>query len=496
MKRSSGVLMHVSSLPSKFGIGTFGKEAFQFVDFLKNAGFKYWQVLPLGYTGYGDSPYQCFSAFAGNPYFIDFDDLVKEGLLTEEDYKNEFYGQSLESVDYGAIYNSKHKILREAYSNFKSTPNQKLREEFKPFYEANDWWLEDFSTFMALKVDNDFKPWFDWSRTCEDGDSRACRRFLADCDYYQFVQFLFFRQWKKLKAYANESGIQIIGDLPFYVSSDSADVWSNPENFSIDLESLQPTAVAGCPPDAFSKTGQLWGNVTYNWDYLKDNGYDWWIKRFKFSLEMFDVVRVDHFRGFESYWEVPFGEETAVNGEWKRGPANDLFDAIKRELGDINVIVEDLGTLSPEANEFIESTGFPRMKVLQYAFSGSLSNKHLPHNYTSNCVAYTGTHDNDTIMGWLNDSSKQSEVANAKKYLGLNDEEGSLAGILRGLWSSKAGIAIVPMQDILGISSSGRMNIPGSPSGNWTWRMKPDAITGGLVSNLLKMNERYGRKND
>ena len=353
---------------------------------------------------------------------------------------------------------------------------------------------------MALKAENNSKSFFEWCPYDRDSNNLSHAyhgsEFSTIQDYHCFVQFLFFRQWKKLKAYANESGIQIIGDLPFYVSSDSADVWSNPENFSINLESLQPTAVAGSPPDRYSSTGQLWGNETYNWDYLKDNGYKWWIERFKFSLEMFDVVRVDHFRGFESYWEVPFSEETAVNGEWEKGPANDLFDAIKQELGDINVIVEDLGTLSPEANEFIESTGFPRMKILQYAFSGSLSNKHLPHNYTSNCVAYTGTHDNDTILGWLNDSSKQSEVVNAKKYLGLNDDEGSLAGILRGLWSSKAGIVIVPMQDILGIGNEGRMNVPGSPSGNWTWRMRSDAITGGLTSKLLNLNERFGRRND
>ena len=496
MERSSGVLMHVSSLPSKVGIGTFGKEAFQFIDFLKNAGFKYWQVLPLGYTGFGDSPYQCFSAFAGNPYFIDFEDLVKEGLLKEEDYENEFYGSSLESVDYGAIYNTKHKILRKAYSNFKSAPNQKLREEFKLFYEANDWWLEDFSTFMALKVDNDFKPWFDWSRTCEDGDSRACRRFLADCDYYQFVQFLFFRQWRKLKAYANESGIQIIGDLPFYVSSDSADVWSNPENFSIDLESLQPTAVAGCPPDAFSETGQLWGNVTYNWDYLKETDYKWWIERFKHAADMFDLVRIDHFRGFESYWEVQAGEETAVNGEWKKGPAGDLFNVLKKELGDINIIVEDLGTLSPEANEFIESTGFPRMKVLQYAFGGDSNNPYLPHNFDRNCVAYTGTHDNDTMMGWFSNPSNWRDLANAKDYWGLNVDEGLLEGFLRGLWSCNANLVIAPMQDILGIGSEGRMNVPGNPTGNWTWRMRSDALTDELASKLLNLNERFGRRND
>lgn len=496
MVRSAGILMHISSLPGSFGIGTFGKEAYEFVDFLKKSGITYWQILPLGHTGYGDSPYQCFTAFAGNPYFIDFKFLEEEGLLNTEDYINEYYGNNVERVDYGAIYNAKYKVLRKAYENYKN--NEEIKKEFIKFQESNKEWLEDYTLYMALKSEFNYAGWQDWEDDIKFRNNDALNKYKTklkdEIEYWGFIQYLFDKQWKNLKEYANNAGIKIIGDIPIYVSADSVETWSNPENFKIDKETLEPKVVAGCPPDAFSETGQLWGNIIYDWDYMKSTDYEWWINRISHSLKLYDVIRIDHFRGFESFWEIPYGEETAVNGKWVKGPANDLFDKIKERLGDIEIIAEDLGFLTEDVVKFLNSTGYPGMKVIEFAFDGSGQNPYLPHNYIRNCVAYTGTHDNDTCIGWVNDKNKQHEIQNAKKYLGLNEDEGYNFGIIRGVWSSIAEISIAQMQDFLGIGNEGRMNLPSSLGGNWSWRMKAGSTTDELAQKILNMNYMFGRK--
>lgn len=496
MVRGAGILMHISSLPGSFGIGTFGKEAYEFVDFLKKSGILYWQVLPLGHTGYGDSPYQCFTVFAGNPYFIDFKLLEEYGLLKKEDYINEYYGNNQDRVDYGAIYNAKYKVLRKAYENYKS--NEKIKEEFMKFKEENKEWLEDYTLYMALKVEFNYAGLTNWEEDIKFRKKDALNRYKVkledEIEYWGVIQFLFDKQWKKLKKYANDSGIKIIGDIPIYVSADSVEIWSNPENFKVDKKTLEPKVVAGCPPDAFSETGQLWGNIIYDWTYMKRTDYEWWINRIEHSLKLYDVIRIDHFRGFESFWEIPYGEETAVNGKWEKGPANDLFDKIKERLGDIEIIAEDLGFLTEDVVTFLNKTGYPGMKVIEFAFDGSGNNPYLPHNYVKNCVAYTGTHDNDTCMGWFNDPSKQYEIDNAKRYLGLNREEGYNFGIIRGVWSSVAEIAVAQMQDFLGIGNEGRMNLPSSLGGNWSWRMRSGSTTNELAQKILNMNYMFGRK--
>ena len=496
MGRGAGILMHISSLPGDFGIGTFGKEAYKFVDFLKESGIIYWQILPLGHTGYGDSPYQCFTAFAGNPYFIDFKILEEDGLLKEEDYKHENYGNNEERVDYGAVYNSKYKVLRRAYENYKN--HEKMKKEFKEFKESNEDWLDDYTLYMALKSEFNYQSWSSWDDDIKFRKEEALNKYKVKLEdeigYWGFIQYLFNKQWLKLKKYANDSGIKIIGDIPIYVSADSVETWSSPENFKMDKKTLEPKVVAGCPPDAFSADGQLWGNIIYDWDYMKKTDYEWWVNRIRYNLKLYDVIRIDHFRGFESFWEIPYGETTAVNGKWEKGPANDLFDKIKEELGEIEVIAEDLGFLTEDVIKFLKKTGYPGMKVIEFAFDGSGGNPYLPHNYDRKCVAYTGTHDNDTCMGWFKNTAGEHEVENAKRYLGLNEEEGYNFGIIRGVWSSVAQIAVAQMQDFLNIGSQGRMNLPSSFGGNWSWRMKKDSLTDELAQKILNMNYMYGRK--
>lgn len=498
MVRGAGILMHISSLPGDFGIGTFGKEAYDFVDFLKKAGILYWQILPLGHTGYGDSPYQCFTAFAGNPYFIDFKLLEKEGLLKREEYINEDYGEDEERVDYGALYVSKYQVLKAAYRNYKN--NKLLQQEVERFKEENKEWLEDYTLYMALKAEFNYQGWIHWDDEIKFRKKDAIDKYkikLADeIEYWTFIQYLFFKQWSDLKKYANDSGIKFIGDIPIYVSADSVETWSSPENFKIDKKTLEPKVVAGCPPDAFSKTGQLWGNIIYDWNYMKGTGYDWWIKRIKQNLKLYDVVRIDHFRGFESFWEIPYGDATAENGKWVKGPGIDLFNKIKEELGDIDVIAEDLGFLTEDVIKFVKESGYPGMKILQFAFDGSNGNPYLPHNYDRRCVAYTGTHDNDTCMGWFNSTAKDYEVKNAIEYLGLNEKEGYNFGFIRGSWSSIADTAIAQMQDFLNIGREGRMNVPSSFEGNWSWRMKKGSTTNELADKIAAMNYRYGRNNN
>lgn len=397
MKRGSGIIMHIASLPGRYGIGTFGKEAYEFADFLKKAGQSFWQILPLGQTSYGDSPYQSFSAFAGNPYFIDFDILESENLLIKSDYDEINFGDNSERINYELLFKEKLKVLKFAYENFK----QKESEDFKNFEKEEDMWLDDYATFMALKNKFDLKSFQTWDDDIKLRKNDVLKKYKEELkdeiQYWKFVQYEFFKQWTNLKNYVNKLGIKVIGDIPIYVAEDSADLWSNPKVFLVDDETLTPIKISGCPPDAFSSTGQLWGNPIYNWEYLERENYKWWINRIRKSLELYDVIRIDHFRGFEAYWSIPYGERTAVNGEWVKGPEMKLFKAIRKELGDIDIIAEDLGLLTEDTIKFRIETGFPGMKVLAFAFSGDCENPYLPHNYERNCVAYTGTHDNDTI---------------------------------------------------------------------------------------------------
>ena len=497
MERSAGVIMHIASLPGKFGIGTFGKEAYEYVEFLYKSGMRYWQILPLGQTGYGDSPYQSFSAFAGNPYFIDFDILKDEGILSKAEYINENYGDNEEYIDYGLLFNIKYIVLRRAYENFKKSHNFLLKEYFESFKEENNWWLDNYSLYMAVKGKFNLASWQEWDDDIKKRRPEAIelyRNELSDeIEFWSFIQFLFFKQWNELKSYANEKGIKIIGDMPIYVAEDSADVWSNPEAYLIYEETLKPISIAGCPPDAFSETGQLWGNPIYDWNYMEKTGYKWWIKRVEESLKLYDVVRIDHFRGFESYWEIPYGDTTAINGEWVKGPGIKLFNAIKESLGEINVIAEDLGFLTNEVKEFLEETGFPGMKVLQFAFDEREESNYLPHTYTNNCIAYTGTHDNDTFRGWFELTGNKSDVKYCKEYLALTEEEGYNWGFIRGAWASVADVSIALMQDFLNLGNETRVNFPSTLGGNWKWRIKEGSYNTELADKIYKYTKMYGR---
>ena len=444
-ERGSGILLHITSVPSSYGIGDFGKEAYRFVDFLEKAGQKYWQILPLGMTSYGDSPYQSFSVYAGNPYFIDLDKLIEEGFLNKDQIENIPLGDDESSIDYESIFYNKMPILRSAYKN----AIKNIKDEILEFKERNIDWIDDYSLYMAVKTDFDLKSWQEWDEDIKLRRPEAIKyyreNFEDEINFWVYLQYEFFKQWNSLKKYANDKGIKIIGDIAIYVPEDSADVWSNKELFLLDNKN-RPVKVAGCPPDAFSETGQLWGNPIYNWENIEEEGFDWWIKRIEGNYKLYDIIRIDHFRGFESYWEVPYGEKTAVNGKWVKGPGMKLFDAIKKSLGDIDVIVEDLGYLTEEVLRFREESGYPGMKVLQFAFDTREESDYLPHNYEKNCVVYTGTHDNDTSNGWFQ-SAETDDVNNAIKYLGLNEEEGYNWGFIRGAWSSVASLAIAQMQD-------------------------------------------------
>jgi len=488
MERGSGIIMHITSLPNKYGIGSFGKEAFNFVDFLKNAGQKYWQVLPLGPTGYGDSPYQCFSAFAGNPYFIGLDLLVKDGLLSLEDIENIDLGKEKERVDYYKIFKNKMEILKKAYKN-----NKESLEEFKL---ENKNWIEDYGLFMALKTKFNLKAWYTWDKNIRFREKEAMDKYKKELEdeigYWIFLQYVFHKQWSSLKEYANSNGIKIIGDIPIYVAGDSCDVWADHKMFLLDEERV-PLRVAGCPPDYFSETGQLWGNPLYDWEYLDKNNYIWWINRIKTSLKLYDLVRIDHFRGFEAFWSIPYGDETAINGEWVKGPGVRLFNKIKEELGEVNIIAEDLGLLTQEVIDFLKETGFPGMKVLQFAFSRDYESQYVPHNHIKNCVVYTGTHDNDTFLGWFQDERNKGDVEYAKEYLKLSEEEGYNWGFIRGAWSSVAALAIAPMQDFLGLDNNYRMNKPSIAENNWTWRAREEQLNEDLEIKIKKLTELYKR---
>ena len=488
--RKSGILMHISSLPSPYGIGSMGKCAYEFVDFLEAAGQSYWQILPLCPTGYGDSPYQSFSTFAGNPYLIDLDMLVEEGLLNRDEVEAQSWGESKTKVDYGCLYNNRGKLLKHAFARF--VPDA----EFGRFVEENNEWLEDFGLFMALKEKFRGKPWQNWSVSLMmrlPEIMASCRRELEEEIRFQyFQQYLFFRQWKALRGYANGKGIRIIGDVPIYVPLDSADVWANPQLFQLD-GSCRPKLVAGCPPDSFTAEGQLWGNPLYEWERMKQTGYDWWIRRLRAAAKMYDVVRLDHFRGFESYWAVPAGDKTAANGTWKQGPGMDFIGAIRQALPELDFIAEDLGYLTPEVKKLQRDSGYPGMKVLQFAFDSREESDYLPHTYTRHSVCYTGTHDNLTLQQWFEEAAPE-DIALAKNYLGLNREEGYVWGMIRGCMGSVSDLCVVQMQDYLGLGGEARMNFPGTlSSSNWSWRAEKGFITEVLTARILEITKRYGR---
>ena len=494
-ERSSGILFHPTSLPGKYGIGTLGKEAYAFIDFLKKSKQKLWQIFPLGPTGYGDSPYQSFSSFAGNPYLIDFDLLIEAHLLSEEDLKDIFFGDNEEYIDYGAIYNQKYPLLRKAYENFKSSDNNEMKGSLENFKRENSSWLNDYSLYISLKNHFNGLPWNEWPQDIKNRENAAMEHYkneLADdIEYHNFIQFLFFKQWGDVKRYANENGIKIIGDIPIFVAADSSDAWANPEIFLFDKE-RKPVKVAGVPPDYFSATGQLWGNPLYNWEKLKETNYSWWVERVRANLSTCDIIRIDHFRGFEAYWAVPYGDDTAINGQWEPGPGIDLFNAIKSQLGELPIIAEDLGLMTQGVIDLREATGFPGMKILGFAFDSGEENDYLPHTYTRNCVVYTGTHDNDTLVGWFQ-KAKEEDREFARNYLNSRADEEIHWDAIRGAWSSVACMAISPVQDFLGLGSEARINTPGVASGNWQWRLKQGVLTDELAEKIAKLTKIYSR---
>lgn len=494
-ERSSGILFHPTSLPGKYGIGTLGKEAYAFIDFLKKSKQKLWQIFPLGPTGYGDSPYQSFSSFAGNPYLIDFDLLIEAHLLSEEDLRDIFFGDNEEYIDYGAIYNQKYPLLRKAYENFKSSDNNEMKDSLENFKRENSSWLNDYSLYISLKNHFNRLPWNEWAHDIKNRENSAMQHYkneLADdIEYHNFIQFLFFKQWNDVKRYANENGIKIIGDIPIFVAADSSDAWANPEIFLFD-EERKPVKVAGVPPDYFSATGQLWGNPLYNWEKLKETNYSWWVERVRANLSTCDIIRIDHFRGFEAYWAVPYGDETAVNGQWEPGPGIDLFNAIRSQLGELPIIAEDLGLMTQGVIDLREATGFPGMKILGFAFDSGEENDYLPHTYTKNCVVYTGTHDNDTLVGWFQ-KAKEEDRQFARDYLNSRADDEIHWDAIRGAWSSVACMAISPVQDFLGLGSEARINTPGVASGNWQWRLKQGVLTNELAERIAKLTKIYSR---
>lgn len=494
-ERSSGILFHPTSLPGKYGIGTLGKEAYAFIDFLKKSRQKLWQIFPLGPTGYGDSPYQSFSSFAGNPYLIDFDLLIEAHLLSEEYLRDVFFGDNEEYIDYGAIYNQKYPLLRKAYENFKSSDNHEMRENLEHFKRENASWLNDYSLYISLKNHFNGLPWNEWAHDIKNREHGAMEHYkneLADdIEYHNFIQFLFFKQWGDVKRYANENGIKIIGDIPIFVAADSSDAWANPEIFLFD-EERKPVKVAGVPPDYFSATGQLWGNPLYNWQKLKETNYSWWVERVRANLSTCDIIRIDHFRGFEAYWAVPYGDDTAINGQWEPGPGIDLFNAIKSQLGELPIIAEDLGLMTQGVIDLREATGFPGMKILGFAFDSGEENDYLPHTYTKNCVVYTGTHDNDTLIGWFQ-KAKEEDRQFARDYLNSRSDDEIHWDAIRGAWSSVANMAISPVQDFLGLGSEARINTPGVAAGNWQWRLRHGVLTDELAERIAKLTRVYSR---
>ena len=491
--RAAGILLHPTSLPGPDGIGDLGPEAFRWIDFLHQSGCQFWQVLPLGPTGYADSPYQCFSAFAGNPYLISATILLDQGLLTKEDLADR-PAFPLERVDYGPVIEWKLKIIARAYKSFLTSGDEALHKDFELFKEVEKEWLAPFAVFMAIKAEHNLNPWDTWPEDLRQRKPEALKKFTkshkSDIELQAFAQFIFFKQWQEVKNYAHEKDIRIIGDVPIFIAYDSADVWVNKELFYLDEKGL-PEVVAGVPPDYFSKTGQLWGNPLYKWDVHKAQGYAWWLSRLQAVLKQVDVIRLDHFRGFEAYWEIPFGNETAEHGRWVKGPGKHFFEVVEEKLGDLPIIAEDLGVITEGVTEMRDDYHLPGMKILQFAFASDPDDAFLPHNYPVNCVAYTGTHDNNTTRGWY-EVAPEREKDFCRRYLARSGGDISWS-LIRILWQSVAAWVLAPMQDFLSLGEWARMNYPGIPSGNWKWRMHPNAINVGLIARLHETNTLYGR---
>ncbi|MEA5593598.1 4-alpha-glucanotransferase [Rivularia sp. UHCC 0363] len=494
--RSSGILLHPTSFPSRFGIGDLGNEAYRFIDFLKDSSQHYWQILPLGPTGFGNSPYMCYSALAGNPLLISPEKLRDRGLLSDDDFANlpEF---PLDNVDYQQVESTKIPLLKKACSNFKANITQEQQQAFEEFSSSKAYWLDDYSLFMALKHSTNGASWNSWDEDIAKRKPEAIEKAKKELEdevfYHKFLQFEFHNQWSDLRQYANECGVKIIGDIPIYVAHDSADVWGNPENFCLDKETGEAALMAGVPPDYFSATGQLWGNPVYDWKQLEKQNFKWWVKRFEAMLDYVDIIRIDHFRGFESFWAVPLGEETAENGEWIEAPGDKLFEAIKKQLGTLPVLAEDLGTITPEVEALRDKFEFPGMKVLLFAFGGDASNPYLPFNVQeNNCVIYTGTHDNNTTVGWY-ESATDDEKRNLSFYLGSISPDGVHWDMIRLAMASVANVAIFPLQDILGLGANARMNIPSKGEGNWEWRYRHEAMNSELSQRMKYFVEFFGR---
>lgn len=490
--RASGVLMHISSLPGPYGIGSLGRNAREFADFLEAAGQKYWQLLPVGPTSYGDSPYQSFSTFAGNPYFIDLEELMELGLISREEVEEIVHVDDETRIDYGRLYYERFKVLRLAFERF----NQE-DEDFKSFSMEKALWLDDYAMFMAIKDNFEGKSWISWPDEYKYRNSDALERFAGEhekeINFHKFLQFMFFKQWRALKDYLSEKNIKTIGDLPIYVAEDSSDVWVNPELFQLK-DDLTCAFVGGCPPDDFSDVGQLWGNPVYDWDKNEETGFKWWLDRLGASFEIFDCLRLDHFRGFESYWSIPAGDEDAKQGSWQPGPSMKLFSKVKEKYGDLPIIAEDLGFITEEVYNFRIETGYPSMKILQFAFNPDGSSEHIPHNFDDNNIVYVGTHDNETMEGWFSNALPH-EIEYARDYFNLTHEEGYTWGVIRGAMTSVARTSIIQMQDLLCLDNSARMNLPNSLGENWKWRMREGAIDQGLIERFKKLTRMTNRLN-
>lgn len=495
MIRSAGILMHITSLPSPYGVGTMGKAAREFVDFLAASGQLYWQILPAGPTGFGNSPYQALSSYAGNPYLIDLDDLIEEGLLTKEEVKEVKWQKNKTQVDFGILYNERYKILRLAAGRLASAHPK----EYLDFLRSEKSWLRDYAVFMAIKNDRKGAAWLSWPKELRIHNSDTVRqeaeRLKEDVIFYERMQYLFFRQFRALKKYANDRGILLMGDLPFYVAADSIDVWSHPEQFDIN-DNYEMTFVSGFPADGGNPKGQKWGNPLFNWNRMRNEGYSWWIDRMAFQTMMYDAIRIDHFQGYEKFFAIPANDPDAVNGHFEKGPGLELFRKMEERLGKITIILEDLGQLTPEFLQMVKDSGYPGMRILEYAFDpndpGSL---YMPFQYEKNTVVYTGTHDNDTLAGWLKDPANKARVERVTKYFGLTKTEGLTWGILRGAYASTSDLAIIQMQDILGLDSRSRMNDPAGTIQPWTWRAQPGVFTKEISSRLKEMMLLYCRNN-
>ena len=488
--RASGILMHITSLPSAYGVGTMGKEAYRFIDFLEKSGQHYWQILPVTPTGFGDSPYQSCSAYAGNSYLIDLDLLVEEGLLKKSELTKIRWFDTPERVNFGILYQHRQEVLRLAYGRFRDS------EALECFCRENHQWIFDFAMYMALKDQNGGKPWYQWEEKLKARDDAALTEvwytLKAQIDFHCFVQYLFDRQWNALKTYANGKGIQIIGDVPIYVPLDSAEVWSDPQLFQLD-EKLDPVAVAGCPPDGFNADGQLWGNPLYRWEAHKAEDFRWWVRRMGAAGNRYDIVRLDHFRGFESYWAIPYGDDTARNGHWMPGPGMDFVEAMQQQLPDTAMIAEDLGFLTKEVKDLLKASGYPGMKILTFAFDSREPSDYLPHTYTSNSVCYTGTHDNMTTRQWF-DTAPKAAVKYARQYMHIRPDEGDVWGTIRTAMASVSDLCIIPMQDYLELGSDARMNSPGVlSSANWTWRATKGYLSAALSKRIYRLTGLYGR---